>query len=174
MWRRACRDKLDAHDYKTFLQTNISKYSLGKPGHNRHKFALKHNVFDLRWKNSFWSHCTAFDIMLWAEIYTQVDHVHYLHQYSMLLSLVLTRSSFALENMYFYVSLFIYPFSTSFHMSTPSWQFNLSFDSKGATFNRPCISDRLTLSSVFIFSIQSYIALSKGVALLLSAEVNIY
>ena len=38
--------------------------------------------------------------------------------------------------------------------------FNLSFNSKGASFNRPYIVDRLTLSSAFIFSIQHNIGCS--------------
>ena len=57
--------------------------------------------------------------------------------------------------------LFIYflLFSTSpYHLR----QFNLSFDSKGASFNRPNIIDRLTLSSIFIFSIQRNIGCSLG------------
>ena len=52
-----------------------------------------------------------------------------------------------------WVHLFIY---LSFLSTCPYFlrRFNLSFDSKGARFNRPYIVDRLTLSSAFIFSIQ--------------------
>ena len=58
-----------------------------------------------------------------------------------------------------WVHLFIY---LSFLSTCPYFlrRFNLSFDSKGARFNRPYIVDRLTLSSAFIFSIQRNIVCS--------------